>query len=205
MTRAIDDIAWERRRQVEQEGCSDRADDSYTAGQLAAAAQSYVLAVMARRSPETALRYEGSNRPMPPRCWPFPPHWWRPKDDRRDLVRAGALAVAEIDRVYRLAGSVGPDPIPAVHKWLLDHQAGPARRVDTGYIMTAAIGLLQLQRKRCAGESPRDAGVTVPAPAGGWPMDLRPWFSNGEIPDLVEAAALIALCVVRLDERSGAA
>jgi len=31
-------------------------------------------------------------------AWPWDPKWWKPKDRRRDLVRAAALIIAEIDR-----------------------------------------------------------------------------------------------------------
>jgi hypothetical protein len=37
------------------------------------------------------------------RYWPWEDKWWKPKDRRRDLVRAGALIVAEIERLDRLA------------------------------------------------------------------------------------------------------
>ena len=35
------------------------------------------------------------------RWWPWSLDWWKPKDPRRDLVRAGALIVAEIERLDR--------------------------------------------------------------------------------------------------------
>ena len=36
--------------------------------------------------------------------WPhtWDASWWKPKDRRRDLVRAGALIIAEIERLDRL-------------------------------------------------------------------------------------------------------
>lgn len=33
--------------------------------------------------------------------WPWPSKWWKPKSQRRDLVRAGALILAEIERLDR--------------------------------------------------------------------------------------------------------
>lgn len=33
--------------------------------------------------------------------WPWAVRWWKPKDPIRDLVRAGALIAAEIDRLQR--------------------------------------------------------------------------------------------------------
>jgi hypothetical protein len=35
--------------------------------------------------------------------WPWDRKWWKPKDRRRDLVRAGALILAEIERLDRAA------------------------------------------------------------------------------------------------------
>ena len=37
-----------------------------------------------------------------PDDWPWSDKWWKPKDKIRDLVRAGALIAAEIDRLQRL-------------------------------------------------------------------------------------------------------
>jgi len=33
--------------------------------------------------------------------WPWGKEWWKPSDRRRDLVKAGALIAAEIDRLDR--------------------------------------------------------------------------------------------------------
>jgi hypothetical protein len=33
--------------------------------------------------------------------WPFAREWWKPSTGRRDLVKAGALIVAEIERMDR--------------------------------------------------------------------------------------------------------
>jgi hypothetical protein len=40
--------------------------------------------------------------------WPWSVQWWKPKDRRRDLVRAGALIVAEIERLDRAAARAWP-------------------------------------------------------------------------------------------------
>ena len=37
----------------------------------------------------------------PPSYWPWEPRWWKPKNPRRDLVRAAALLIAEIERLDR--------------------------------------------------------------------------------------------------------
>ncbi|MFN3321313.1 MAG: hypothetical protein ACK43M_21435, partial [Allorhizobium sp.] len=35
--------------------------------------------------------------------WPWGIEWWKPTDRRRDLVKAGALIIAEIERLDRAA------------------------------------------------------------------------------------------------------
>lgn len=49
------------------------------------------------------------DHPHPGLGWPFPPRSWKPKDRRRDLVRAAALLVAEIERLDREAAREGGD------------------------------------------------------------------------------------------------
>jgi hypothetical protein len=42
-------------------------------------------------------------RVNPPDGWPFDPSWWKPSNDRKaNLIKAGALIAAEIDRLQRL-------------------------------------------------------------------------------------------------------
>lgn len=84
MQTAIDLITAERKRQIDAEGWTPEHDDAHADGALADAAACYA---MGRR---TAL-------------WPWSTDWWKPSpDDRvRDLVKAGALIVAEIERLQR--------------------------------------------------------------------------------------------------------
>lgn len=89
-------IAAERRRQVEVEGWDAAHDDQHGAGDLAAAGSCYAMTPLWRR---------GHNPAGPslqePLVWPWDSSWWKPVDNRRDLVRAGALIVAELDRENR--------------------------------------------------------------------------------------------------------
>lgn len=39
----------------------------------------------------------------PTTVWPWDWAWWKPKNPRRDLVRAAALIIAEIERLDRAA------------------------------------------------------------------------------------------------------
>lgn len=100
---AIDDIAAERQRQIEQEGWSLAHDDQHTNGSLAIAAACYA-------APDSSIfDYPNPVLASDPRrlVWPWDRKWWKPKDRRRDLVIAAALLVAEIERLDRLAAATG--------------------------------------------------------------------------------------------------
>lgn len=107
---AVAEIAAERRRQVEAENWMPEHDDSHTRGELARAASCY--AVVGGMGDVTRDYYRPGH---PPRShatgqgWPWDAGWWKPKDRRRDLIRAGALIVAEIERLDRAAGQVLSD------------------------------------------------------------------------------------------------
>lgn len=90
-------IAAERARQIEIEGWSPEHDDQHKHGELAEAAGSYCdLAAYQSAVPSTPNNY---GRPL---GWPFESHWWKPSEDPiRNLVKAGALLAAEIDRLQR--------------------------------------------------------------------------------------------------------
>lgn len=89
-SRALLAIKAERRRQIDVEGWAPEHDDAHCGGSLAAAAGCYALF-------SDAYPNEG----QPPKDWPWEPRWWKPSDCRRDLVKAGALIVAEIERLDR--------------------------------------------------------------------------------------------------------
>jgi hypothetical protein len=86
----IYEIATERARQVEAEGWSPGHDDQHTEGELGAAAASYIQSAV------------GLVRGVPI-LWPWHTMWWKPTTPRRDLVKAAALIVAEIERLDRAA------------------------------------------------------------------------------------------------------
>ena len=56
-----------------------------------------------------------------PDCWPWTPDWWKGatqvNEHRRDLVKAGALILAEIERLDRVgaASRVPSESPPAQH------------------------------------------------------------------------------------------
>lgn len=94
----IESIAAERQRQIEAEGWTAEHDDKHTEGELAHAAAEYAW---------HAGVSEGGRAEFPPgapsELWPWASKWWKPKSRREDLVRAGALIAAEIDRLDRAA------------------------------------------------------------------------------------------------------
>lgn len=98
---ALADIATERKRQVEQEGWTECHDDEHGNAQLAqaAAAYAYHSAASTYSDPETQERVAERAELL----WPWAQRWWKPRDARRNLVKAGALILAEIERLDRAA------------------------------------------------------------------------------------------------------
>ncbi|MEZ1477837.1 hypothetical protein QVN01_35260, partial [Pseudomonas aeruginosa] len=82
------DVQAERRRQITAEGWTPDHDDLYCAAELPRAAAAYILS--------------GANDEAPA-IWPFSAKWWKPRDARSNYVRAGALILAEIERLDRAA------------------------------------------------------------------------------------------------------
>lgn len=91
-------IVVERRRQVLDERYLVGQDDKHTEDQLALAAVSYALPDRLRAHRMTA--FAGRLCPL---FWPWVPRYWKPTsgDRTRELVKAGALIAAEIDRIAR--------------------------------------------------------------------------------------------------------
>ena len=94
---AVADIAAERQRQIDSEGCSPEYDDKYATGEMALAAACYALSAGNHEAAPVALEEAMFD------CWPWSRSWWKPTSSRRDLVKAGALIVAEIERIDRQA------------------------------------------------------------------------------------------------------
>lgn len=86
----IEEIAAERQRQITEEGWTPEHDDKHVGGLMAAAAGCYAL---------FADAYPNAGQPPPE--WPWDKKSWKPKAWRRDLIRSGALIVAEVERIDR--------------------------------------------------------------------------------------------------------
>ncbi|ENF1920965.1 hypothetical protein ABQI47_006324, partial [Klebsiella michiganensis] len=103
VTAAAADVLAERQRQVTTEGWTPEHDDKYEHGQLAGAASCYARHVNSRG---WVFHSDPDNYRQEPEStnWPWHHDWWKPTNPRRDLVKAGALILAEIERIDRAAG-----------------------------------------------------------------------------------------------------
>lgn len=85
---AILDVIAERQRQQSVEGWTSEHDDAYQNSELADAAACYAI----------NAHNQGLSTPA---HWPWASDWWKQSGPRRDLVKAGALILAEIERIDR--------------------------------------------------------------------------------------------------------
>ncbi len=95
------DVQAERRRQIAVEGF-DTSNDDASAGQIALAAGCYAL-----HAGGIGTDWPGGIRNGSALFWPWDEEWWKPKSARENLVRAGALVLAEIERLDRSATEQG--------------------------------------------------------------------------------------------------
>lgn len=113
-------ISLERGRQLKIEGWTPEHDDSHNKGEMCAAAIAYAAEgakiqtqVKVYTEPQchcgargmadcTCVLLKPTEKWVSP--WPWEKKWWKPSEDKiKNLVRAGALIAAEIDRLQRLA------------------------------------------------------------------------------------------------------
>jgi hypothetical protein len=92
MKTGIELIAEERQRQISVEGWTPEHDNKHENGEMAGAAAAYALESTGRNFDEQIAV-----------VWPWDDEWWKPGDRIRDLVKAGALIAAEIDRLQRVS------------------------------------------------------------------------------------------------------
>lgn len=94
-------IAAERQRQVDAEGYTPEHDAEHDDDALAMAAVIYALPADERGFTEFTENFGDVRGHGAPVGWPWPSEYWKPSpDDRvRELVKAGALIAAEIDRL----------------------------------------------------------------------------------------------------------
>lgn len=94
-TAAVQSVVAERQRQVTAEGWTPEHDDEHADGSMADAAGCYAL-----HAHDTAK--DGAKN-FVPAWWPWDPEWYKRSSPRGDLVKAGALILAEIERIDRAA------------------------------------------------------------------------------------------------------
>lgn len=98
MIRGTTLIEVERARQVAIEGYTPEHDDAHP-GEMCQAAESYCWAARLAESGAPIL-----SLPVPAE-WPWEPEAWKPSTDpMANLVKAGALIAAELDRLARKRG-----------------------------------------------------------------------------------------------------
>ena len=91
MSRAVCDVLKERRHQIMEHNFDAKHDDLYEKNELTFGALSYLFAVV--------YDYEPAQVPV---LWKWHKSWWKPRSKRENLVRAIALAIAELERIDRL-------------------------------------------------------------------------------------------------------
>jgi hypothetical protein len=106
-------IARERHEQRTKHKWSLQHDDSHTGGELALAAAAYA----APKRVFTKVEY-GNGNTLYEVCWPWSLEPKKDSADRiKDLVKAGALIVAEIERLQRAAAEASKNS-PGNMKWV---------------------------------------------------------------------------------------
>jgi hypothetical protein len=95
------EISFERVRQHSAEGWDEAHDDKHTNGELARAAACYCAVAGNDDGTRNARLGLDGRSPWMPATWPWEWSWWKPTNRRRDLVKAAALIVAEIERLDR--------------------------------------------------------------------------------------------------------
>ncbi|MBN9135673.1 MAG: hypothetical protein J0I92_06440 [Phyllobacterium sp.] len=113
INRALRDVIAERHRQVTAEGWTPEHDDEHRHGEMARAAGIYALIAGANptdyRNATDGYSLNDILRGIMKHYWPWLPSWFKPTNRRRDLVKAGALILAEIERLDRVANH-SPSP-----------------------------------------------------------------------------------------------
>jgi hypothetical protein len=99
LSKAESDVLDERTRQQIVEGWTPEHDDQHEIGEMASAAACYAANA-------GGFVWQGG---WPREVWPLSREWWKPTNSRRDLVKAGALILAEIERIDRAEREMATD------------------------------------------------------------------------------------------------
>lgn len=98
-------ILRERERQITVERWTPDHDAEHDEGDLLAAALCYATPATSRQFSYKVWAVTSKGSTPVPEGWPWDAKWWKPTptDRVRELVKAGALIAAEIDRLLRAA------------------------------------------------------------------------------------------------------
>lgn len=98
-------IAEERARQINSENWTASHDDGHKRMEMSQAAVAYASAAVLLVLDASSVADISTSRPMD---WPWARKWWKPSNEPiRNLVKAGALIAAEIDRLQRASNEKG--------------------------------------------------------------------------------------------------
>lgn len=103
---AVRDVLAERQRQIDVEQWNHEHDDGHRCNELARAAAAYAYVAGLTQTEKDAHKnaifgqHTGFHS-LVSEIWPWAAHWFKPKSEREDLVRASALIIADIERIDR--------------------------------------------------------------------------------------------------------
>ena len=106
-TAALHDVIAERERQKAEEGWTLEHDDKHDCEEMRFAAACYCLGAteleieFAYGSPNRGGTLNTVRGHASRGLWPWDREWWKPHKTRRNLVKAAALLLAEIERIDR--------------------------------------------------------------------------------------------------------
>ncbi len=114
LTQAAHDVLAERQRQISVEGWTPEHDDEHDFGHLARAGAAYAAQSLCAEDAEPECG--------PPGWWPWERTWWKPNSRRGMLVKAGALILAEMERLDRAAGKGAAPTTPITGAEMPTHE-----------------------------------------------------------------------------------
>ena len=91
---ALADVMTERRRQIQEENWTPDHDDAPTEGELSRAAACYAMGAVETMTGREPMTWDDDFLSA---LWPWDRSWWKSKTARKDLVRAAALLLAEMN------------------------------------------------------------------------------------------------------------